>query len=409
MKVVISSGHGLKVRGASGYLDEVNEARKVVEKVAEYFRQIGEGVQTFHDDTSTSQNQNLQTIVNFHNRQTRDYDVSVHFNAYQTTSKAMGTETLFVSSTGQTMANKVSPAIARAGTFINRGAKKRTDLYFLNNTAKPAILIEVCFVDSSTDANLYRTNFDAICRAITESITGRTISPPTEPPIEPPVEPPVTEPPTEPPIFTGDNRVEIDAEVYGDSVVYINGELISGDEECSHISKFNVKIVGDAVLVINGEEFHNQQQAPTGPKENHKDIEATVFGGASDPNNSAYPPFDQLNDTELYVALPYSWPNSMFPANAPLVRVFNGELSAVGKVRDKGPWTVDDEAYVMGESRPIAEICFIEKKPLPSGPNKGRVPSNKAGIDLSPAMARTIGVQGKGIVDWMFEDETVVA
>ena len=36
MKVVISSGHGLKIRGAAGPspwgLDEVNEARKVVEQ-----------------------------------------------------------------------------------------------------------------------------------------------------------------------------------------------------------------------------------------------------------------------------------------------------------------------------------------------------------------------------------------
>ena len=32
--IIISSGHGLKVRGASGILDEVDEARKVVETVA---------------------------------------------------------------------------------------------------------------------------------------------------------------------------------------------------------------------------------------------------------------------------------------------------------------------------------------------------------------------------------------
>ena len=29
--IVISSGHGLKVRGASGIIDEVDEARKVVD------------------------------------------------------------------------------------------------------------------------------------------------------------------------------------------------------------------------------------------------------------------------------------------------------------------------------------------------------------------------------------------
>ena len=41
MKIVISSGHGKYVRGASGYLDEVDEARRVVEKVADDLRAKG--------------------------------------------------------------------------------------------------------------------------------------------------------------------------------------------------------------------------------------------------------------------------------------------------------------------------------------------------------------------------------
>ena len=39
MRVVISSGHGKHIRGASGYIDEVDEARKVVETVADYLRE----------------------------------------------------------------------------------------------------------------------------------------------------------------------------------------------------------------------------------------------------------------------------------------------------------------------------------------------------------------------------------
>src|SRR5215831_11074359 len=95
-KIVISSGHGKYVRGASGYLDEVNEARRVVERVAEFLEAASVGVDTFHDDTSHSQSENLNTIVNYHNAQTRDLDVSVHFNCYQTTSKPMGCEVLYV-------------------------------------------------------------------------------------------------------------------------------------------------------------------------------------------------------------------------------------------------------------------------------------------------------------------------
>src|ERR1700747_3880214 len=96
MQIVISSGHGLYIRGESGYIDEVDEARKFVEMVAADLRAMNIDAITFHDDTSTTQSQNLETIVNFHNLQERDLDVSVHFNAYQTTSKPMGTEVLFL-------------------------------------------------------------------------------------------------------------------------------------------------------------------------------------------------------------------------------------------------------------------------------------------------------------------------
>src|SRR4249919_560047 len=115
MKLAISSGHGKYIRGASGspvppYLDEVDEARRVVDRVAEILRGAGVTVKTFHDNTSHDQSTNLNTIVNYHNKQVRDLDVSVHFNAYQTTSKPMGTECLYV--TQEKLANTVASKIA---------------------------------------------------------------------------------------------------------------------------------------------------------------------------------------------------------------------------------------------------------------------------------------------------------
>jgi hypothetical protein len=165
MKIVISSGHGKLVRGASGYLDEVNEARRVVGRVGEI---LGARATVFHDDVSTSQNENLNRIVDFHNSKARDLDVSVHFNAYETTDKPMGCECLYVSQ--QALAQDVANAICGAAGITNRGAKKRTDLFFLNNTNEPAILIEVCFVDSKADAALYERHFAGICAAISKAI-----------------------------------------------------------------------------------------------------------------------------------------------------------------------------------------------------------------------------------------------
>jgi len=411
MKIVISSGHGLYIRGASSsprppYLDEVDEARRVVNRVAELWKQSGVGVDVFHDNTSTTQNANLNAIVNYHNSRTRDRDVSVHFNAYQKYSAAqkpngMGTECLYV--TQQTLATQVANAMATSGTLINRGAKYRSDLFFLNNTAKPAILLEVCFVDAEVDGNKYRANFERMCVAIAEAISGvRVPTEPTEPPVEPPTEPPV-EPPTEPETPTGANHLDLTVAGTGNFTVILNGEAIAiGAGSDTNQVAAAISYTGDVTISVNGQDFQNFRPAAPeeGPQDNHKNITATVFGGTSDPNNSAYPPYDPLNDTELYVALPANVADADMRSRG--VQVWNPTTgqNAVAKVRDKGPWTVDDDPYVFGDAIAVAVTCYANRTPLPSGPNKGKVPTNDAAIDLSPALARAVGISGKGKVDW---------
>ena len=191
MKIIISSGHGKFVRGASGYLDEVDEARKVVNEVDALLEDAGVETEVFHDNSSHSQNENLEAIVAFHNSRKRDLDVSVHFNAYETTGAAMGTECLYV--TQDILARQVADKISIVSGLKNRGGKKRTDLFFLNKTNKPAILIEVCFVDSTADAGLYNESFNAICIAIAEAI-GEVQIGFDEIPVEVPTPPFVSEP-----------------------------------------------------------------------------------------------------------------------------------------------------------------------------------------------------------------------
>jgi uncharacterized protein (TIGR02594 family) len=125
------------------------------------------------------------------------------------------------------------------------------------------------------------------------------------------------------------------------------------------------------------------------------DITATVFGGGEDLENSAYPPYDPIDDDEFCVALPYR-----FKGTRPTIEVGNeaGEIASAA-IRDIGPWMIDDPYWQTG-TRPIAETCYRNKTPLPSGPNKGKVPTNDAGIDLSPALAELLGIPGKGRVFW---------
>lgn len=181
---IISSGHGLKVSGASYYIDEVKEARKVVDRVTEICEILDpKGTIKYHENNMTNKTNNLNTIIKYHNSTDRDLDVSIHFNSstfkdskgndLKAVDYAVGTETLYTSNNGKVWAEKLTKAIAKSGGFKDRGAKKRTDLGFLNKTNKPSVLIELCFVNSKEDVRLYNKNFETICIAIAETLTGK--------------------------------------------------------------------------------------------------------------------------------------------------------------------------------------------------------------------------------------------
>lgn len=201
MKIVISAGHSKFVRGATGIIQEFEETSRVTRRVAEILEQAGFLAGVFIDETSTTQNANLNAIVNYHNSKTRDRDVSIHFNSNGTTSNPLGCEVLYVSATGQEIANVTVDAICNTSGLKNRGPKKRTDLFFLNNTEMPAVLVEVCFVTSEADVDIYEDRFEDICQAIAEAVSGQEIQPPEVPP--------ETEQPSHPTIKRGDHGPEV--------------------------------------------------------------------------------------------------------------------------------------------------------------------------------------------------------
>jgi len=122
-------------------------------------------------------------------------------------------------------------------------------------------------------------------------------------------------------------------------------------------------------------------------------ITATVFGGDSDVERSAYDNH-RISTIEKCVALPWN-----FPGDRPLVEVQSGAGTEEATIEDIGPWLTDDPYWAQG-ARPLAEAPGS----LPRGPNKGKY-SNGAGIDLSPALAKALGISGKGTVSWRFKHE----
>lgn len=173
--VAISAGHGKIVKGAFGNgLDEHVEAVKVVKRVTKLANSLGCSFKCFEETTATTQNANLSNIVKWHNKQSRQLDVSVHFNSAGET--ATGTEVLAYGQNAQMnyLARRVSANMAKALEIKDRGLKVRTNLYFLRRTNKPSILIEVCFLSNKNDVKQYKANFEKMCKAIVTAITGKT-------------------------------------------------------------------------------------------------------------------------------------------------------------------------------------------------------------------------------------------
>jgi N-acetylmuramoyl-L-alanine amidase len=185
MKIVISSGHGKYIRGAEGPepwgLDEVDEARKVVNEAADIMAGLGVNVTVFHDDVSDDQDENLKRIVDFHNAQgSHDLDISVHFNSAtfsgnNYTNNPVGCEVFYTSDSGEDWATAFVNEMCKASGLINRGPKETGNLYFLNKTAETAVLLEVCFVNSKADVEIYHEEFEEICKAIARVIDGEEL------------------------------------------------------------------------------------------------------------------------------------------------------------------------------------------------------------------------------------------
>ena len=97
-----------------------------------------------------------------------------------------------------------------------------------------------------------------------------------------------------------------------------------------------------------------------------------------------------LTRMQIGVALPYKWRTGKLPK----VVVRGPTGMATCKIVDVGPWNIDNPEYVLQGKRPLVERQYIDRTPA----QNGRVPVNDAGVDLTPAAARAVGISGKGKV-----------
>ena len=175
--ITLHAGHNPKGKiacGASDYLDESTEARLLVKKVSRLLKKKKVTVHNCTVNNGENQRDILQKIVNKCNSKSRSLDVSIHFNACKHSTpdgKTKGVECWVhnMNSITALEARDICENIAKLG-FSNRGVKESKSLYFLRHTNKPAILIEICFVDDADDAKLYKKCKNQIAAAIADTI-----------------------------------------------------------------------------------------------------------------------------------------------------------------------------------------------------------------------------------------------
>ncbi|PHD69309.1 N-acetylmuramoyl-L-alanine amidase [Bacillus toyonensis] len=177
-KYSLHGGHNRFVQGANwGDRKEHIMDRLVKDAVAAKLRALGHTVYDDTDETGSTQAQNLNNIVRNCNSHSVDLVISFHLNAYN--GSANGVEVCYYDQ--QSLAAKVSAQLSKDIGWSNRGAKQRTDLYVLNSTKAPAILIELGFIDNESD--MAKWDVDKIANSIVYALTGQTVggSQPTAP------------------------------------------------------------------------------------------------------------------------------------------------------------------------------------------------------------------------------------
>lgn len=156
-KLAIAGGHSKLAPGASGYINEYTEDRKVTKALIAELKKRGHTCVDCSNEKST-QNAELAEEVYKANKSKAKLFCANHFNAFTSTTGKRGVEVWYYSgdALGKKIATKMSKDLANLFGLPNRGAKATTSLYVLANTNMTAILPEICFCDAKGDADAYK-------------------------------------------------------------------------------------------------------------------------------------------------------------------------------------------------------------------------------------------------------------
>jgi N-acetylmuramoyl-L-alanine amidase len=172
MKIAIDLGHGVgQDRGAEGIVTEESIINSVGSLVIAKLKALGHTVIETRPQYANSVSDSLIKRVDLANSNNVDLYVSIHANA----GGGRGTEVFTYRGQEVVQAREVLNNITELG-FINRGIKS-SNLYVINKTEARAMLIEICFVDTKTDMELYNSiGAEKVANAIVEGLVGETVT-----------------------------------------------------------------------------------------------------------------------------------------------------------------------------------------------------------------------------------------
>ena len=172
MKIGIDLGHGCNYAGgAVGTIKEEEIINTVGNKVISKLRALGHNVIECRPSTASSTSNSLNKRCATANNNNVELFVSIHANA----GGGVGTEIYTYNAKQHSYAVNVLNNICSLG-FRNRGIKSGNNLAVINGTKAEAMLIEICFVDTQSDVDLYKNNIENIADAIVKGLVGTTIT-----------------------------------------------------------------------------------------------------------------------------------------------------------------------------------------------------------------------------------------
>ena len=169
VKIVIDAGHGgwdngSQYNGRREKDDTLNLALAVGEILSE------NGIDVDYTRTTDIYETPFKKATDANNAGA-DYFISIHRNSGEVPGQYAGVQSLVYSDSGvvHRMAENINRELEAVG-FDNIGIEERPNLVVLRRTNMPAVLVEVGFINSDHDNEIFDTRFQEVATAIADGI-----------------------------------------------------------------------------------------------------------------------------------------------------------------------------------------------------------------------------------------------